>query len=60
MKISSLKALLKEFDDNDEIAVSIAIGDNKIPVITYDISFGVNEHEGFVLEVHISSSDFDE
>jgi len=60
MKISSLKTILEGFNDNDEVVVAITVNDNKIPVITYDVSFGVSEHEEFMLEVMVNSSDFDD
>ena len=58
MKIANLKNLLEEFDDNDEIVVSVIVGNSETPVITYDVSFAVSEHGGLVLEARINDSDF--
>ena len=60
MKISSLKTLLEGFNDNGEVAVAITVNDNKIPVITYDVSFGASEHDELMLEVTVNSSDLND
>ncbi len=58
MTISSLKAILEGFSDNDEVAVAITVNNQKNPVITYDVGFAKNEYGELVLKVAVSSSDF--
>jgi len=53
MKVSSLKALLDSFSDDQEIAVSIAASENDAdPMMTYAISFGENEFGELMLQVN--------
>lgn len=59
MKISSLKSILEGFNDNDEVAISIRVNDNKVPIITYDVSFGKSENKELMLEVNVHYADFD-
>jgi hypothetical protein len=59
MKISSLKAILEELNDNDEVVVAITVNDNKVPIITYDIGFGISEHKELMFEVNVHDADFD-
>lgn len=59
MTISKLKALLDDFDDDDEISVAITVNDKVTPVITYDIGIGQNERGGLELEVSACDADFD-
>jgi len=53
MKVSDLKALLDNFSDNQDIAVSIAASENDAdPMITYDIGYGINEFGELELQVN--------
>ena len=53
MKVSSLKALLDSFFDDQEIVVSIAASENDAdPMITYDIGYGINEFGELELQVN--------
>ena len=53
MKVSSLKALLDSFSDDQEITVAIAAFENdRDPMITYAIGFGESEFGELELQVN--------
>ena len=53
MKVSDLKALLDNFADDQEIAVSISASENDgSPVMTYAIGYEKNEFNELVLQVN--------
>ena len=59
MKISDLKTILEGFKDDDEVAVAIKVNDNKLPVVTNDISYGISEHGELMFEIALYDADFD-
>jgi len=61
MKVSGLRNLLNEFDEDQEFGISIGFPDFKDwAVDTYDISFKIHEEDGcLLLNVAVYLGDFD-
>jgi len=61
MRVDKLHRLLDEFDDDQEICISMKFHDFKDwSVDTYDIGWGIHEEdEGLVLKVSVYQADFD-
>jgi len=57
MKISSLAALLEQFDQDEELVIEIVQDDGE-SIITYDIGFDYSEFGEFMLRVHTYTGDY--
>lgn len=61
MKISALRELLDNFDDDSEVCITIDFPDFKDwAIASYDIGVGINsEYGGLELQTSIRTADFD-
>ena len=60
MKVSSLRAFLDGFRDDDEVAIGITVDEKENHIVTYDVSFGVCEGKDPMLETVVYSSEIKE
>lgn len=58
MKVSSLRAFLEGFNDNDEVAIGVTVDKKENHIVTYDVSFGVCEGKEPILETVLYISEF--